>query len=80
MRDLEHIVEPCIFSIDCSLKKCIYFLLQIKELQENLVDTQLQLDRVTRDKVTLMSDLEATKGHLSSSTIDYGQVIEMFIK
>ncbi len=52
----------------------IITLFQLKELQEQLVETQLQLDRVTRDKVALLTDVENMKGHLSSYTADYGQV------
>ena len=50
---------------------------QLKEVQEQLVETQLQLDRVTRDKVMLMTEVENVKGHLSSSVADYGQVSQL---
>ncbi len=55
------------------------FFPQLKELQQQLVQTQLQLDRVTRDKVVLLSEVENMKGQLTSSTADYGQVrVSMF--
>ena len=46
----------------------------MKELTEQLVESQTQLERVTRDKISLMSELHCVKGQIDSSDMDYGKV------
>ena len=47
---------------------------QIKEMTETLVETQNQLEKVTRDKISLLTELQTARGQIGSLDADYGQV------
>ena len=47
-------------------------------MTESLVETQNQLEKTTRDKISLIADLHATRGHADICDIDYGKVMSHF--
>ena len=47
---------------------------QLKEMTERLVAAEMQLDKTTREKVSLLAELEAAKGELCSFDMDYNKV------
>ncbi|KAI0237435.1 hypothetical protein LSAT2_012032 [Lamellibrachia satsuma] len=49
---------------------------KMKELTVQLVESQNQLERVTRDKITLMSELHCVKGQIDSVDMDYGKATD----
>ena len=50
------------------------YILQIKELTEAFVNCQTQLEKTTRDKISLMAEVEAAKGQMDNFDLDYGKV------
>ena len=51
-------------------------MLQLKEMSESHVDQQCQLERVTRDKLAALAELELARGHVSTADMDYGKVTQ----
>jgi len=50
------------------------FLFQNKELLEKLAETEILLDKTSREKMSLQAELEIVRGQLSTNDLDYGKV------